>query len=318
MTLTPPPLVPPAAGSLIDWLLTVPVEQRATVEDVAHHWWLNLGAKHSVCDCPWPRPHQDGHTPSSAPLLPAACINWQSDEAAAAAAGGASSLRKSRKENAVPQSAAPPGAADRKKPKGILKPQRSFDPLFLPCHSTAPQPRATLVHAPHVHAATAPSSSPPPPSAFSQPSSKMPKKGILKTQCGGDLGSGGHTDDTACPHQQSPHYPAAPEDGAPGPPASEAMRRRKGILKRNGKFSRRLDLPPAAAAAALPEVLQPPGGTAQSRPSSAVSEDSLFSCDSFEILDLSVQTRRRLFSHRRQQSVCSSEDEPELLGEGWG
>lgn len=287
--------LPPAAGCLIDWLLTVPVEQRATVEDVAHHWWLNLGTEDRLCDCPWPRPFQDGSAACSAPLRPAACINWQSDEAAA---GGAASLRRSSKENA-----APPAGTDRKQPKGILKAQRSFDSLFLSRHS------APLLYsaAPQAHVALAQAAGSLPPSAYSQSSSKMPKKGILKTQCGGDLGTGGHAGDPTCPR------PPLLEDGPPAPqPSEEAVRRRKGILKRNGKFSRSMDLPTTT------EVLWPPGGADHSRTSSLVSEESLFSCDSFHLLDLSVQTKRQLFSPRRQQSTCSSEDELELLEEGRG
>lgn len=299
--------LPPAAGCLIDWLLTVPVEQRATVEDVAHHWWLNLGSEGCMCDCPWPRPQKDGSALCSAPLRSTACINWQSDEAGGG--GGACSLRRSSKENV-----APPTNADMKQHKGILKAQQSFDSLFLSRHSApllciaAPQVRDTLMHVPHVHTTGSP-----PTSALSQPSSKVPKKGILKTQCEGGPSSGSHAVDPSCPHQQ-PHWrPPDPQDAPSCPTSSEeAVRRRKGILKRNGKFSRSLD-PPTAT-----EILQVPGGAEHSRPSSSVSEESLFSCDSFHLLDLSVQTKRQLFSSGRQRSLCSSEDELELLGEGRG
>uniref|UniRef100_A0A9J8DMZ9 non-specific serine/threonine protein kinase n=1 Tax=Cyprinus carpio carpio TaxID=630221 RepID=A0A9J8DMZ9_CYPCA len=36
------PDVPSEAQSLIGWMLTVKTEDRATVEDIANHWWLNL------------------------------------------------------------------------------------------------------------------------------------------------------------------------------------------------------------------------------------------------------------------------------------
>lgn len=99
---------------------------------------------------------------------------------------------------------------------------------------------------------------------------------------------------------------------------TEAVRRRKGILKRNGKFSRSLDLPDAlhhslsSALAHFPEALhqlhQASGG---SRPPSVVSEDSFLSSDSFDLLDLSAQSRRRIFSRGAQRSACSSEEELE-------
>ncbi|KAL2103776.1 hypothetical protein ACEWY4_000644 [Coilia grayii] len=70
------PQPPSDACALIGWMLTVRVEDRATVEDVANHWWVNWGFDTSVCDCPaawpiqrtkWPRdgsPPATGHTPS--------------------------------------------------------------------------------------------------------------------------------------------------------------------------------------------------------------------------------------------------------------
>uniref|UniRef100_UPI003AB0A125 NUAK family SNF1-like kinase 1 n=1 Tax=Centroberyx gerrardi TaxID=166262 RepID=UPI003AB0A125 len=395
------------ACALIDWLLTVRVDERATIEDVANHWWVNWGYEESVCDCPL-SPHQD--CPS--PLL-ARYIDWQNRVAATSSMtvdpaclssdssypphpsahpfyfsfplkgdrgggggggrvrGGISSLRKSRKENAIPQTAlgacgavcaAVPTSAtasssstmERKKPKGILKPQRSFDSAFLnppkenspsqPCNA-APQPYRTHTLA-HTHAEVL-STSLPPPSTFSQPSSKMPKKGILKNLYGGESGyassperrgsgagagvggkvGGGPGDLCSCkPH---PFPPAA--DDSPTM-RTEAVRRRKGILKRNGKFSRSLDLPDdrhssssssSSAAMIFPEalqqLLQATGGTSGtegscSRPASVVSEDSLFSSDSFDLLDLSAQSRRRIFSRGMRRSACSSEEDLEELG----
>ncbi len=37
-----PSILPTEARSLIRWMLTVKTEDRATVEDIANHWWLNL------------------------------------------------------------------------------------------------------------------------------------------------------------------------------------------------------------------------------------------------------------------------------------
>lgn len=52
------------------------VDERATIEDVANHWWVNWGFEESVCDCP-SAPHQE--CPS--PLL-ARYIDWQNRVAA--------------------------------------------------------------------------------------------------------------------------------------------------------------------------------------------------------------------------------------------
>lgn len=364
----------------------VRVDERATIEDVANHWWVNWGFEETVCDCPSSSPHQE--CPS--PLL-ARYIDWQNRVAAKSkmtadpecissdssclpqhlpnpcyfslplrsdrrggggggARGGISSLRKSRKENAIPQTAggacggvcaaAASSAAistmERKKPKGILKPQRSFDSVFHnpPKENTPSQPCNSPSHHCRTHALSylhtdVLSTSLPPPSTFSQPSSKMPKKGILKNLCEGESGCGSSTErrnseaglkesDTGdlCSHKQHSCHAAVENPSM----RTEAVRRRKGILKRNGKFSRSLDLPddhysssPPPVPAMFPEVLQQlvqaAEGGRRSRPSSMVSEDSLFSSDSFDLLDLSAQSRRKIFSRRKQHSACSSEED---------
>ncbi|XP_058497797.1 NUAK family SNF1-like kinase 1 [Solea solea] len=374
------PNPPSDACALIDWLLTVRTDERATIEDVANHWWVNWGYEESVCDCPSP-PHQE--CPS--PLL-ARYIDWQNRVATAGnnmtadassarrshhhfyfslplksdrgagrtRGGGMSSLRKSRKENAIPQTAqgacggACPTAAsstvvtstfERKKPKGILKPQWSIDSVFhSPPKENSPSqlcnssPQTCRTHALAHTRAEVLSTSLPSPTTFSQPSSKMPKKGILKNMYGGESaserrGSGVGVKETiagdSCTYKQHSRLPAVEDSPTM---RTEAVRRRKGILKRNGKFSRSLDLPddlhlssPTAAPAMFPEALQQllhtTGGIEgrRSRPSSVVSEDSIFSSDSFDLLDLSAQSRRRIFSRGKQRSAGSSEEEPEPL-----
>lgn len=379
---------PPDACALIDWLLTVRVEERATIEDVSNHWWVNWGFEESVCDCPSP-PHPEcpspllaryidwqnritatnsmtvdpcapSDSPCSTPLSTKPCyftLPLKSEPAGGGGGGGGrmhkgiSSLRKSRKENAIPQTALgacgsacatmPPASAvisvnavsERKKPKGILKPQRSFDSVFHhpPKENTPSQPCQTHAHMySDILSASLPS-----PSTFSQPSSKMPKKGILKNLYERESGYGSsrerrnseagfkETDPVnICSLKQHSYLPASEESPTM---RTEAVRRRKGILKRNGKFSRSLDLPgesrsaPPSSVPIFPEALQQllQGAAAKegqrSRPSSVVSEDSLFSCDSFDLLDLSAQSRRRMFAHGRQHSTCSSEEDLEPL-----
>ncbi|XP_068607828.1 NUAK family SNF1-like kinase 1 [Brachionichthys hirsutus] len=381
------PNPPSDACALIDWLLTVRVDERATIEDVANHWWVNWGFEESVCDCPSP-PHQE--CPS--PLL-ARYIDWQNQVANSGnktvnpgchcpvascshqlsphlfyftlplknnhggggrgrVRGGMSSLKKSRKENAIPQTAlgacggvcvaaiSTASTDEIKKPKGILKPQRSFDSVFhsgsnSTCQScdTAPQPYRSDIVA-HTHSDIL-CKSLTPLSTFSQPSSKMPKKGILKNLHGGESGSSSPSErrisaagfiesdaGDVCPDKQRTRLPAAEDSPTM---RTEAVRRRKGILKRNGKFSRSLDLPdghhssPCSAPSIFPEalqqLLQATGGAERrrSRPSSVVSEDSLFSSDSFDLLDLSVQSRGRIFTRRLQHSGCSSEEDLEQM-----
>ncbi|MEQ2235421.1 hypothetical protein ILYODFUR_002180 [Ilyodon furcidens] len=373
------PNPPSDACALIDWLLTVRADERATIEDVAHHWWVNWGYEEIVCDCP-SSPYQE----CSSPLL-ARYIDWQNQVGTATdmtagpgsrnldssycpqltsnsfyftlplkndCGGGAevcegiSSLRKSRKENAIPQTAmgactdvcstAVSHAAvvtstpERRKPKGILKHQRSLDSVFYnsPKENSSSQMCNTLPHPhrtqkpAHTHADVL-SKTLPHPSRFSQPSSKMPKKGILKSrESGYNLtpdrnGSGGVKERDAGQSGSHKTMPAAEDSPTM---RTEAVRRRKGILKRNGKFSRSLDLPDnpnssdSSAPAIFPEMLQQllrATGAAEgrrSRPSSVVSEDSLFSSDSFDLLDLSTQSQCRIFSQGKQHSGCSSEE----------
>ena len=264
------------------------------------------------------------------------------------------------------RSSASTGSGERKKPKGILKPQRSFDSAFLPHHTgRAESSSSQACNAPspfhrahsHTHVEVL-STSMPTPSTFSQPSSKMPKKGILKNLYGvesgycssperrgsgagegvGRRGGGGPEvlTDSSDLHLRTPS-----SDGSLTM-RTEALRRRKGILKRNGKFSRSLDLPddhcslsssassaPLRFPQSLQQLLQDTGGNGSpqerlSRPPSVVSEDSILSSDSFDLLDLSAQSRRRLFCRSVRRSTCSSEEDLDTLcseggrGEGQG
>ncbi|KAM4737390.1 NUAK family SNF1-like kinase 1 [Anableps anableps] len=380
------PNPPSDACALIDWLLTVRADERATIEDVAHHWWVNWGYKESVCDCP-----TSSHQECPSPLL-ARYIDWQNQVGNAGemtsdpgsrtsdsscspqqtsnsfyfslplkndcggegrVRGGISNLRKSRKENAIPQTAmgacadvcsaavSPAGMAtsipERRKPKGILKHQRSLDSVFhnspkenssSQMCNTLPHPHRTQTLA-HTHVDVLSKTLPHPPT-FSQPSSKMPKKGILKSR-----GSGYHlAPDRNCSGERVKDSDAGQSDSHKPFPAAEdsptmrteAVRRRKGILKRNGKFSRSLDLPdnpnssdrlaPAIFPEALQQLLRATGDAEgrRSRPSSVVSEDSLFSSDSFDLLDLSIQSQRRIFSQGQQHSGCSSEENLGQMG----
>ncbi|XP_061604379.1 NUAK family SNF1-like kinase 1 [Phyllopteryx taeniolatus] len=363
------PNPPSDACALIDWLLTVRVDERATIEDVANHWWVNWGYDESVCDCP-----SSAHPDCPSPLL-ARYIDWQNRvvkslaaeagspppesnrhpphpcyfslplraERGGRARGGTSCVRKSRKENAIPQTTegtcggaaasalSSTSTAERKKPKSILKHQRSFDSVLLSPPKESPHqgtadPQLYQTHAlGHTHAEVL-STTLPSPCTFRQPSSKMPKKGILKNPYEGESSCVSYSQrresradvKESDANKQQTFVPAA--EGSPTM-RTEAVRRRKGILKRNGKFSRSLDLPeerrspPPSDRPSFPETLrhflQAKTGADghRSRPSSVVSEDSLFSSDSFDLLDLSTQSRRRVFSQGTRRSACSSEED---------
>uniref|UniRef100_A0A8C6TMU9 non-specific serine/threonine protein kinase n=1 Tax=Neogobius melanostomus TaxID=47308 RepID=A0A8C6TMU9_9GOBI len=322
------PNPPSDACALIDWLLSVRVEDRATIEDVANHWWVNWGYEESVCDCPTSAQDSSDGAANQECLM---CSHYGSlplkaERGARGARTHVCSLKKSRKENAFgvfesvisfPVACASP--VDRKKPKGILKQQRSFDSVFPspPGDGALYQTESTC----RAHPSDTLSNRLPP--TFNYPSSKMPKKGILKNLYGGhtDYGSSLAKTNSAISVKDADLCSFKSDSGSAaedGPNLrTEAVRRRKGILKRNGKFSRSLDLPDSHAMSfqTTTETLQhlhSAGARETSRPSSVVSEDSLFSTDSFDTLDLSAQSRRRLFSRGTQQrSGCSSEEDVE-------
>ncbi|KAJ0036715.1 hypothetical protein NQD34_005392 [Periophthalmus magnuspinnatus] len=325
------------ACALIDWLLSVRMEDRATIEDVANHWWVNWGYEENVCDCP------TSALDCPSPLL-ARYIDWQNQVTAAChftlplkteqGVGGAQkhvgSLKKSRKENAIPQNAlrvvCAASTVESKKPKSILKQQRSFDSVIYsqPRESAPSQTRSDI----QTHQKSDILSNRVP-STFNHHSSKMPKKGILKNLhdglCDYDP-SVAKANSVAGVENAGLHYfkPVSAAEDSPNL-HTEAVRRRKGILKRNGKFSRSLDLPDnhdlSFKTTTLPETLQHHLLSSvvgeMSRPSSIVSEDSLFSMDSFDTLDFSTQSPRRLFSRGTQEhSAYSSEEEcPEITRE---
>ncbi|XP_039627614.1 NUAK family SNF1-like kinase 1 [Polypterus senegalus] len=320
------PQQPSDAYGLINWMLTVNVEQRATIEDISQHWWVNWGFDKSICDCV-----SSQNCPS--PLL-ARYIDWQNTTTAkdvpddkhyiefslhSRSSGEATScLKKSKKENDITQPQQETFTRSLNiKPKGILKTKSSFDASFVtsslqPCLSQLCA-KEQLSHDP-VHMSNSRALS-------SEPSAKMPKKGILKKL-----------------YQRESGYSSSPERGDSLDnsekceskqdeerchTANDVVLRRKGILKRNGKFSCSLDLPDDRSTLKLSESLKQlilSGGysgnqqqtRAQSRPPSVISDDSLLSGDSFDILDLATaETKRLLFTERRKHTVYSSEEDPE-------
>ncbi|XP_023586076.1 NUAK family SNF1-like kinase 2 isoform X2 [Trichechus manatus latirostris] len=290
------PPKPSDACGLIRWLLMVNPTRRATLEDVASHWWVNWGYTTRVGEQDTLK--ESGHPStdsartsmadwlrrSSRPLLEngaKVCSFFkQHVPGGGATAPGLErqhSLKKSRKENYVAPSlqgdpaddtAPRPGKGVLKLPKGILKKKALSSEEGLregPCELG------------------------PAPASPGQVTALLPRKGILKKS-----------------RQRESGYYSSPEPSESGelldagdvfvggdpveqkpPQASGLLLHRKGILKHNGKFScTASQLTAPAAFGSLDELALPPSLARPSRPSGAVSEDSILSSESFDQLDL--------------------------------
>ncbi|KAF6075341.1 NUAK family kinase 2 [Phyllostomus discolor] len=289
------PPKPSDACGLIRWLLMVNPTRRATLDDVASHWWVNWGYATRVGQ--QEALHEGGHPGSdsgrasmadwlrrsSRPLLEngaKVCSFFKQH-----APGGGSmapslerqrSLKKSRKENDMAQSlqedpaedtSPHPSKGNLKLPKGILKKKVSASSEWSGEDSEVS----------------------PAPGSPGQAAPPLPRKGILKKS-----------------RQRESGYYSSPEPSESGelldagevfmsgdtveqkpPQASGLLLHRKGILKHNGKFSRTaLELTDPAAFGSLNELASPCPPARASRPSGAVSEDSILSSESFDQLDL--------------------------------
>nr|XP_046239691.1 NUAK family SNF1-like kinase 2 [Scatophagus argus] len=270
---------PSDACGLIRWMLMVNPERRATIEEIAGHWWLNWGyqqpllaetksspAEQTVSSASPLTTHPAGLASvaswlrrTSRPLLE----NGSKMRCLLRSQGGGGdvirqrSLRRSRKENNVSQNVHE-GNTDSRPSKGILKRRNSVK------QKATSESSAVGSVEPHILGLSAPANVP--------SVALLPRKGILKKPT----------------EQESGYYSSSPENSDSGwaPQTKEcpsAPTYRKGILKRNGKFSTgrlqefgSLD----QLAASLPC-----GGT-RSRPSGAISEDSILSSESFDQLDL--------------------------------
>ncbi|KAG1953057.1 NUAK family SNF1-like kinase 1 [Pimephales promelas] len=222
------------ARGLIRWMLMVNPERRATIEDIANHWWVNWGWKSTVCDCQTQREN-------SSPML-ARFIDWQNrtevrpgkpqrpEPGNTNLTNTARRLRKSTKENDIGMWGVAEEKPGLKRPKSILKTratsgdQRSQSLCELElrrsiCYldvesGSSPEREDTLGGSP------------------AKMVSMLPKKGILKNN-----------------QQRESGYYSSPERSESSellggatvqPPNSSPTKRsvgRKGILKRNGKYS---------------------------------------------------------------------------------
>lgn len=333
------PTQPSDARGLIRWMLMVNPDRRATIEDIANHWWVNWGYKSSVCDC-------DALPDSESPLL-ARIIDWHhrstglqaEADAKMKAKPGASevvlerqrSLKKSKKENDFPQSGQDsvpesPSKLSSKRPKGILKKRsnsehRSHSTGFIEgivgpalpspfkmeqdlCRTAIPLPGS-----PEAQGSSG--------KLGLKQSATMPKKGILKK-----------TQQRESGYYSSPERSESSElldsnnviisGGLSSPPPDPARGtshslscRRKGILKHSSRYSDGAT-DPALTGPEMPtlESLSPPGvpsdgiSRSYSRPSSIISDDSVLSSDSFDLLDLQENRPAR----QRIRSCVSAEN----------
>ncbi|KAL6474614.1 hypothetical protein MHYP_G00181750 [Metynnis hypsauchen] len=258
------------ARGLIRWMLMVNPDRRATVEDIANHWWVNWGWKSSVCDCETQRD-------TGSPML-ARLIDWQSRTEPRAAKGARPEplllvrqrLKKSKKEN---DGGMPHCKGDDnlglKRPKGILK-TRPSDEQRSPSLEDIELVPATK-EAEKESGSAAGREEEEPTLTGGSPAKMvpvLPKKGILKNN-----------------QQRESGYYSSPERSessdllggsitplvASSPPKRAVGR--KGILKRNGKFSTYSAMP------SMSVLGEPPSADSglsrsQSRPSSIVGEDS--------------------------------------------
>ncbi|KFV71165.1 NUAK family SNF1-like kinase 2, partial [Dryobates pubescens] len=300
------------ACGLIRWMLMVNPERRATIEDIATHWWVNWGYKVPLGEQEVLRENESPLATvaewlgcSSRPLLENSskvrCFLKQ--HIPSVALERQRSLKKSKKENDISHTLqegalAPenPSKSILKRPKGILKKRNSCEQKG---PSPGPPPAAPAGEAKgeegEVAAAGLPQSLPagglPCGTAVAGGPPRMPK-GILKKPSTRE--SGYYSSLECCESGDVLDAGSLDLDGSvfADPPLPEQDPQslptlRKGILKHKGKYSSgstEPDSPPGQGFGGFSEVPLPQAPRA--RPSSAVSEDSILSTESFDQLDL--------------------------------
>ncbi|XP_040391995.1 NUAK family SNF1-like kinase 2 [Cygnus olor] len=302
------------ACGLIRWMLMVNPERRATIEDIATHWWVNWGYR-------VPLGEQEMLRESESPLATVAewlrrssrplfensskvrCFFKQ--HIPGVALERQRSLKKSKKENDVSHvlqevALAPenPSKSILKRPKGILKKRNSCEQKVPGPLPAAPLGEAksedgeaaavALIHilSPEVLAGSEGSSVVP---------AVVPKKGILKKPPKRESGyyssleccESGDVLDTGSLDLDGSVFADSPSADQPPPSLPTG---RKGILKHSSKYSpssTEPGSPPGQGFGCFSEVSLPRAPLApRTRPASAVSEDSILSTESFDQLDL--------------------------------
>lgn len=324
------PTVKSGASELIRWLLTADPSHRATVEDVASHPWVNVGYGSSVCDCPQ------------------ACCRRQSAEASAAAGlsegrcshaskllpAHQNGLQKSRKENDMtnPHQRTP----SLKKPKGILKNRtgESGHPRdakeapagHSPPSGTPSEGRAEKTSADRREGAK-------------EQAAKMPRKGILKNPQQRESGYYSSPERSLSLEMLDMESAPDPFDDASSPAPDERHVDERLLAEPQGKRSlsdRSLDTAGGGAAAAssrratvsMEDILSEAcrrdedggGGEPLSRSTITLSNDSILSNESFDLLDLPRrdlarwnQRRKRQQQRQNQQRVRAARSAEDLV-----
>lgn len=253
-------------------------ERRATLEEIAGHWWLNWGYQlpllaqnesaaarqgpdrlATACQTGGPTRIADWLRRTSRPLLQSGskmrCLLRSGGAAGGEPVQRQRSIRRSRKENNVSQTMQESSAP--RPHKGILKKRGSLRQKPTPVDAQTTPLEEKSPNTAFTSSVAEPSVLPPPP------------KGILKKP----------------PESKSDYYSSSPESGDSTQTRlcpSSMGGQRKGILKRHGKFSSGLQ--EFGSLDQLASTL--PAGGNRSRPSGAISEDSILSSESFDRLDL--------------------------------
>ncbi|KAL8179037.1 UNVERIFIED_CONTAM: NUAK SNF1-like kinase 2 [Gekko kuhli] len=303
------------ACGLIRWMLMVNPERRATIEDIASHWWVNWGYKMPVGE-------QESLRENESPL--ATVAEWLRRSSRPLFENGSKvrcffkqhipgvtlerqrSLKKSKKENDIAhvlQETGPalenPSKSILKRPKGILKKRNSYDKSQVPpalLLATPVDMRKEDSAGPTIDLACVLSSralASKTECVVATPS--MPKKGILKKppkRESGYYSSPERSESGDVLDSENFDLDTSVSVGNPSPAQSPSGHpaRRKGILKYNGKYSSsstESDSVPVKVFSSFAEVALPKLSLAsRAHPSSAVSEDSILSTESFDQLDL--------------------------------
>nr|XP_028601352.1 NUAK family SNF1-like kinase 1 isoform X1 [Podarcis muralis] len=316
------PTQPSDARGLIRWMLMVNPERRATIEDIANHWWVNWGYKSSVCDC-------DALQDSESPLL-SRFIDWHhrssglqpetdtkmkclsKPKGSEVTLERQRSLKKSKKENDIAQSIQEGGVENAckpnsKRPKGILKKRSNSEhrshsagyiegvvnPVLPSTFKMEQELCRTGMSSKNVVEGEVTGK------YSTKQSSLMPKKGILKKTQQRESGYYSSPERSESSELLDRNEEAGNSDTSPG--IIETLRieshshsyRRKGILKHNSKYSTSstdsaLISPDTPMLEAMEEAILPGDGLSRSysRPSSVISDDSILSSDSFDLVDL--------------------------------
>ncbi|XP_051547394.1 NUAK family SNF1-like kinase 1 [Myxocyprinus asiaticus] len=263
------------ARGLIRWMLMVNPERRATVEDIANHWWVNWGWKTSVCDCQTQREN-------SSPML-ARFIDWQNrtevqtGKAQRPDSGNKTNvtnigltpawrLRKSMKENDGGIWSVADEKPGLKRPKSILKTRATSGDQR--SQSLCEVELRRSIYYQDSECGSSPEREDMLGGSPAKIVSMLPKKGILKNNQQRESG-----------YYSSPERSKSSEllGGATVQPPSNISppKRtigRKGILKRNGKYSTQSATPAVGLHGEVPVDLSL--SKSQSRPSSIIYEET--------------------------------------------